>query len=83
MWTLGLILMICNWLGLIVFFSRFSEAISRQGDDAAISSWGFLFDVSQFVMMTATVKVLKMGEQERVGTSLTTFDRFHLVNLGE
>lgn len=82
-WTLGLILMICNWLGLIVFFSRFSEAISRQGDDAAISSWGFLFDVSQFVMMTATVKVLKMGEQERVGTSLTTFDRFHLVNLGE
>ena len=80
LWTLGLLLMIANWLWLIFFDAWFSAAVSTE---AEIVAWSTLFDVVQFVAMQATVKVLKMGELERVGTQLTTFDRFHLVNIGK
>lgn len=82
LWAVGCGMMIINWLWLNAFFALFSQAIARTAAVSEIGSWGFFFDVVQFVMMSLTVKVLKTGEKERVGTHLTTFDRFHLVNLG-
>lgn len=85
LWTLGISLMIANWLWTMVFFVLFSAALSsgdEEGDAETIFRWGTVFDVSQFVMMQLTVYVLKNCELERIGTNFTTFDRFHLVNLG-
>jgi hypothetical protein len=83
LWALGIALLITNWLWLTVFFALFSQAVSRTAAVTEIGSWGIFFDAVQFVLIQLTVKVLKKGEKERVGSNLTSFDRFHLVNLAK